>query len=94
MKDEENIRLAEENIRQALRDYGRHTSHTEILDNVSDTFTMRLERNSYYAKVGLRELFRKFPVWNKGLDALIINGTITHNPDYNRIKDLPRFSTA
>lgn len=34
MKAKEKIELAEENIRQALRDYGRHTSHTEVLDDV------------------------------------------------------------
>ena len=88
MKAENKIRRAEENIRQALRDYGRHTSHTEILDNVSDAFIMRLARYNYYAKQGLRELFRKSPAWNEELDALVINGTRTHDPDYSRIKDL------
>lgn len=35
-------------------------------------------------------MFRKSPVWNEELDALVINGTRTHDPDYSRIKDLVR----
>ena len=88
MKAEDKIRLAEENIRQALRDYRRHTSQTDVLDDISDAFVMRLAKDNYYAKRGLRELFRKSPVWNEELDALVINGTRTHDPDYSRIKDL------
>lgn len=88
MEAKEKIRLAEENIRQALRDYGRHTSKTEVLQDVSDAFIMRLAEDNYYAKQELRELFRKSPVWNEELDALVINGTRTHDPDYTRIKDL------
>ena len=88
MKAKEKIELAEENIRQALRDYGRHTRRTEVLDDISDAFIMRLARDNYYAKQELRELFRKSPVWNEELDALIINGTRTHDPDYSRIKGL------
>ena len=88
MEAKEKIRLAEENIRQALRDYGRHTSRTEILDEVSDAFIMRLAKDNYYAKQELRELFRKSPVWDEELDALVINGTRTHDPDYRRIREL------
>ena len=88
MEAEDKIRLAEENIRQALKDYGRHTSRTEVLDEVSDAFIRRLAKDNYYAKQELRELFRKSPVWNEELDALVINGTRTHDPDYSRIKDL------
>ena len=88
MKAKEKIELAEENIRQALRDYGRHTSHTEVLDDVSERFVRRLAKDNYYAKQELRELFRKSPVWNEELDALVINGTRTHDPDYSHIRDL------
>ncbi len=41
---------------------GRHTSETKVLDDVSDTFIMRLAKDNYYAKQELRELFRKSPV--------------------------------
>ena len=88
MEAKEKIRLAEENIRQALIDYGRHTSRTEVLDDVPDAFIRRLEKDNYYAKQKLRELFKKSPVWNEELDALVINGTRTHDPDYSRIGDL------
>ena len=86
MEAVEKIELAEENIRQALKDYGRHTYQTDVLNDVSDSFIMRLARDNYYAKQELRELFRKSPVWDEKLDALVINGTRTHDPDYNRIE--------
>ena len=64
MEAKEKIALNEENIRQALEDYGRHTCQTEVLDDVSDAFIIRLARDNYYAKQELRELFRKSPVWD------------------------------
>ena len=90
MEAQEKIELAEQNIRQALEDYGRHTYQKYVLDDVSDAFIMRLarDRDNYYAKQELRELFRKSPVWNEELDALVINGTRTHDPDYKRVNDL------
>ena len=88
MEATEKIELAESNIRQALRDYFRHTRRTEVLDDVSDTFIRRLAKDNYYAKQELCELFRKSPVWNEELDALVINGTRTNDPDYSRIQDL------
>ena len=88
MEATKKIELAEANIRQALMDYGRHTSKTEVLQDVSDCFIRRLAKDNYYAKKELRELFRKSPVWDERLDALVINGTRTHDPDYFRIKDL------
>ena len=51
---------------------------------------MRLAKDNYYAKQELRELFRKSPVWDEKLDALVINGTRTHDPDYNCIESLAR----
>ena len=90
MEAKEKIELAEENIRQALADYRRHTTQTDVLDDVSDAFIMRLARDNYYAKKELRELFRKSPVWNEELDALVINGSRTHDPDYSRIDMLAR----
>ena len=85
MEAQEKIKMAEENIRQALEDYRRHTYLTDVLDDVSDRFIKRLAEDNYYAKQELRELFRKSPVWDEKLDALVINGTRTHNPDYERI---------
>ena len=90
MEATKKIELAVGNIRQALEDYGRHTSKTEVLQDVSDCFIRRLAKDNYYAKKELRELFRKSPVWDEKLDALVINGTRTHDPDYYRIRDLAR----
>jgi len=82
------IEQTEENIRQALRDYREHTDWTDVLDDVSDEFITKLAHDSAYAKQRLRELFSKSPVWDERIDALVINGTRTHNPDYNRIREL------
>lgn len=88
MDMQEIIDRAESNIRQALADYRRHTTCTEELDDVSDDFIRVLARDSSYAKRDLRELFSQSPVWDASIDALVINGTRTHNPDYNRINEL------
>lgn len=82
------IEQAEQNIRTALEDYARHTSATAVLDDVSDDFVKRLARDSSTAKQGLRELFSQSPVWDSKLDALVINGTRTHDPDPDRIEQL------
>lgn len=84
------IEKAERNIREALKDYGRHTSQRDVLEDVSNDFITRLARDSVDAKWELRQLFSKSPVWCEDIDALVINGTRTHNPDYNRIFDLAR----
>ena len=86
MTIEEVIALNEQNIRQALRDYAAHTSQTEVLDDISDTVITTLAKDSAYAKANLRELFRKSPVWDEQLQALVINGTRTHDPDYSFIE--------
>ena len=88
MEAQEKIKMAEENIRQAIADYRRHTELTEVLDNVSDCFIKRLARDNYYAKQELRELFRKSPAWDEKLDAIVINGTRTHEPDCSRVNFL------
>ena len=82
------IQQAEKNIRQALKDYGEHTRQQDILEDVTDAFITRLARDSVEAKQDLRDLFSKSPVWDPELDALVINGTRTHNPDPNRIAEL------
>ena len=75
-------------IRQALKDYGRHTDMTDVMDDVSDAFIKQLAEDAAESKAELRELFRKSPVWNEDIQALIINGTRTHNPDYSVVRDL------
>lgn len=90
MDIEKVIAQSEENIRQAIRDYAAHTSQTDVLDDVSDGFIHRLAKDNAYAKKELRELFSQSPVYDSKLDALVINGTRTHDPDPNRIILLAR----
>jgi hypothetical protein len=100
MNMQETIENAKANIRQAIRDYREHTSATEVLDDITDTFIDRLAEDSTHAKQELRELFSKSPVWDEKLDALVINGTRTHNPDPKLIEHLafqilrPAFTTG
>ena len=90
MDIEKVIAQSEENIRQALADYAAHTSQTDVLDDVSDKFIHRLAEDNAYAKKELRELFSQSPVYDSKLDALVINGTRTHDPDPDRIIVLAR----
>ena len=82
------IEKNKKNIWQAINDYGAHTYQAYVLEDVSEQFVDRLARDNAYSKRELRHLFRKSPVWNEELDALVINGTRTHNPDYKRIRIL------
>ena len=84
------IAQSEENIRQALEDYAEHTSQTDVLDDVSEVFIKRLAKDNAYAKRELRELFSQSPVYDAKLDALVINGTRTHDPDPDVIEIVGR----
>ena len=84
------IELNKLNIKTALDDYRNQTYDTEVLDKVTDKFINRLAEDSASAKTNLRELFRKSPVWNEDLQALVINGTRTHNPDLQLVDELAR----
>ncbi len=78
---------AEKAIRQAVEDYSRHTWKTEVLEEISDAFINRLARDSWNAKFELRDLFRRSPAWNEDLQAIVINGNRTHEPDYDLIEN-------
>ncbi len=97
MELEKVIELNERNIRQALKDYGAHT-YSDVLEDVSDEFICHLAEDSAKAKSELREMFEKSPVWDENLQALVINGTRTHDPDsdliYGLASDLLRPITA
>ncbi len=88
MDIKEIIEKNKRNIWQAIDDYRAHTSDTEVLEDITDSFVDRLAKDNAYAKRELRQLFRTSPAWNEELDALVINGTRTHNPDYERIRSL------
>lgn len=85
MNMDEIIELNKRNIRQALEDYARHTDETEILNDISEDFVAAIAEDSAHSKASLRELFRKSPVWDEQLQALVINGTRTHDPDIDLI---------
>lgn len=78
---------AKKAIQAAVEDYRRHTSAVDVLDEVSADFVDRLAQDSYTAKTELRDLFRKSPAWCEELQALVINGNRTHNPNYDLISD-------
>ena len=86
MNMHDKIELTKRNIHTAINDYWKHTClGTEIRNDISDDFINALAYDSCYAKQDLRNMLRKSPAWNEELDAVIINGTTTHDPDYNRI---------
>ena len=76
--------LLEFNIDTALRDYNRHAPGVEY----GEDFVRRLARDAATAKAALREMFRKSPAWDERLQALVINGNRTHEPDSNVIKNI------
>ena len=81
-------KLTRDNLWTAVDDYRRHTYETDVLDDISDNFIDRLAHDSIESKRELRELFRKSQGWDENLQAIVINGTKTHNPDYVLVNNL------
>lgn len=88
MNDSKKLEMTRQNIWRAIEDYGKHSCKKVVLDDVSSCFVDRLAEDSVRAKQGLREIFRKSPVWDEDLDALVINGTRTHDPNPEKIYSL------
>ena len=82
------IAINEQNIRTAISDYRRHTSEVTVLDDISDDFIHRLAVDSANSKFALRNLFSKSPAWNEDLQAIVINGSRTHNPDFDKLENI------
>ena len=82
------IKLNVGNIWASIEDYRRHTFATNVLADITDTFVDRLAEDSAYAKKDLRDLFSRSDAWNHNLQAIIINGTKTHNPDFKLVQNL------
>ena len=59
-----------------------------MLDDISDNFVNRLAHDSIESKRELRELFSKSQGWDENLQAIVINGIKTHNPDYILVNNL------
>lgn len=77
-----------QNIWAALEDYFRHADSDDVYDNIAEQFVSRLACDSIQSKRDLRQLFRKSQAWNENLQAIVINGTKTHNPDYILVHNL------
>lgn len=90
MSMEKIIDRAKQNIQKALEDYAKHTEKTRILKDCTTEFIERLAKDSSYAKQDLRNLFSKSPAYDPDIDAIVINGTRTHNPNYTLIGTLIR----
>ena len=88
MTDNQIIALSEQNIRTAIDDYRRHTSEVAVLDDISDDFIRRLACDNFHSKSALRNLFSKSPAWNEDLQAIVINGNRTHEPDFDKLEHI------
>lgn len=78
--------MQEENIRVALADYARYINGgRDVMEDVSEDFISAVASDNVENKNKLRDLFRLSPCWDEKLDALVINGIRTHNPDYRRV---------
>ena len=88
MSINELVKLNRKNIKTALVDYGKHTLSHRVLEDVSDVFIDRLAEDAADAKYDLYELLSTSPAWNEDLQAVVINGTRTHDPDYLLIRNL------
>lgn len=88
LTEKEKIAIAEKNIRQALDDYWRHVEDKDIYMDINEEFIKRLAHDNTIRKDELRKLFRKSSKWDEELDAIIIDGMRTHEPDPNIIRCL------
>lgn len=84
MNMDKKIAMARENIREAIADYNRHIDENIV---IQDYAAEVLARDSTEAKQELRELFRKSPSWDEELDAIVLNGNRTHEPDPWKVRD-------
>ena len=78
----------ERQIKDALSAYARYAEDGDNLneiENASDNFVKRLARGAARAKEPLRVMMRKSPAWDEGLDAWVINGNRTHEPDVKKV---------
>lgn len=84
MNMEEKVAMAERNIRIAMVDYNEHIDMEDRI-TTDEPFIKRLAKDSTKAKQDLRDLFRKSPSWDEGLDAIVLNGNRTHEPVASKV---------
>lgn len=78
----------ERQIREALSAYAEYADGGDDIneiENASDKFIKRLTKDAAENKSELRAMMRKSPAWDEALDAWVINGNRTHEPDYEKI---------
>ena len=80
--------LTRKNIWSALGDYFRHVDSDDIFNDITEAFVDRLADDAIKSKYDLRQLFSKSQGWDENLQAIVINGTKTHNPDYILVHNL------
>ena len=86
---ETKVEQLQRQIKEALTAYASHAkdgSDLEAITTPSDYFLKRLAKDAAENKESLRVMMRKSPAWDEGLDAWVINGNRTHEPDYEKIE--------
>lgn len=77
-----------EGIWKSLKDYFAHTTLNKVYEDISDDFVDILAFDSYNAKAELRKFLSRSSAWNDDLQAIVINGTRTHDPNYSYVRQL------
>ena len=81
--------------KKALKENEEHGNNTgtknaekaiAVMNDISEEFITTLAQDSWAAKTELRNLFRKSPNWNEELQAIVLKGTCTPEPNYRRIE--------
>ena len=84
MNREERIRLTTQQLKEAIRDYGKYARSDEsksILSRCSSLFIDKLASESYRSKNDLRKLFAKCKGYDENMDAIVINANKDIQPD-------------
>ena len=87
---ETKVEQLQRQIKEALFAYVSHAEDGNDLEAIatpSDFFLKKLAKDATEAKKSLREMMRKSPAWDEALDAWVINGNRTHEPDFEAIDE-------
>ena len=79
-----------DDCKKAVADNLRYVPESldDVTKKASDEFFCNLAWDYVKNKKALREFMRRSPAWNEDLQAWVINGNRTHEPDKNLIKKL------
>lgn len=87
---ETKVEQLQRQIKEALFAYTSHAEDGNDLEAIatpSDFFLKKLAKDATENKSSLREMMRKSPAWDEALDAWVINGNRTHEPDFEAIDE-------